>query len=115
MKDSPSISVNIGGAFAKVLAIRGDLLLEVVQALQPDGDHGYLMVWKTEWLHDLAAFPANSVGDVAFISEKGRILAVHSTDERPFQPGYAFKYAAFMEADWFDRHCTSSRCTLNQE
>lgn len=113
MKDSPSISVNIGGAFAKVLAIRGDLLLEVVQVLQPQGEHGILLVWKTELLHDLAALPPTSIGDVAFISEGGRILEIHDTEERPFQAGHPFRYAALMEHRWFDTNCTSSWCDLN--
>lgn len=112
MKVSPSISVNLGGAFAKVLAIRGDLLLEVAQALQPEGDDGYLMVWKTEGIHDLAAMPPNSIGDVAFISDGGRILEIHDTKERPFQTGYPFRYAALMEQGWFDMYCSSSECVL---
>lgn len=112
MKNIQYLSVVVGGAPAQVVVLRGDLLLEWVSEHEPEGCRGFLFVWETEGLHDLSLILWRSRGDVAFISEKGRILEVHSTDEPPFKPGYPFKYAALMESDWFDRHCTSSRCTL---
>ncbi|MBX3728506.1 MAG: hypothetical protein KF858_04910 [Candidatus Sumerlaeia bacterium] len=113
MKRTGVHEVIIGGAPARVVAYPGHLLVEVALSYDVNEDHGVLFFWPSVGYHfiDIAALPPQI--EIALISNDGKLLEVHDPTEEPVAPSYPFVSAVVMRRGWFDRNCTSVRCSMN--